>query len=463
MAQSITFVLKEPKSSEPTLIYLIMRYNAYKVDNLGNKTYQRFKFSTGMKWIPKNWNIKKHEGLKKENAPDPTELNQRLKNIETVVSDIYRKLVNDKVEITSDILRNELNKRTDIFPDLKRKAPRASAVIEQPITLLSFFEDFIKNLKYIYKGGQPYPVTNRTKQRYSTTLRHLKDFAASQPQEPDFDTIDQDFYQDFVDYLRTKTLVRPKKSNPNPTETIKMADNTVGKHISTLKTILNEASDKGINSNTKYRSTKFAVISEDIDKIYLTETEIDKLYNLDLSKNPSLDRIRDLFVIGCYTCLRFTDFTNIRPENFYKNDTGTFLRINTAKTGKLVIVPLHYKVLQILNKYNYKLPKSISNQKMNDYLKLLAAKAGLDDTISITKFEGGVRTTKTSHKHELITSHTARRSGATNMYLAGIPSISIMKITGHKTEKAFMRYIQMSDEDNANKLMDNPFFKNKII
>ncbi|MEI8046807.1 MAG: site-specific integrase [Bacteroidota bacterium] len=460
MAHSITFILKEPKSSEPTLIYLIMRYNTYKVDNVGNRSYQRFKFSTGLKWIPKNWNIKKNEGIKKDNAPDPDELNQCIKNIENVASNIYRKLVNDKVDITFDVLRKELDKRTDIFPDLKRKATRASAVIEQPKTLLVFFEDFIKNLKYIYKGGQPYPVTNRTKQRYATTFRHLKDFAATQLKEPDFDTIDQNFYQNFVDYLRTKTLLRPTAKKPNPTQTLKMADNTVGKHISTLKTILNEATDKGINVNTKYRSTKFAVVSEDVAKIYLTEAELDKLYSIDLSKNPSLDRVRDLFLIGCYTCLRFADFTNIRPENFYTNDSGTFLRINTAKTGKLVVIPLHYKVLEILNKYDHRLPKSISNQKMNDYLKVLAKKAELDEQISIEKMKGGKKDTKTSYKYDLISSHTARRSGATNMFLSGIPSISIMRITGHKTEKAFMRYIQMSDEENAIKLMDNPFFKN---
>lgn len=460
MALSTSFVLKEPKSTEPSLIYLIMRYNAYKINDSGRKSYQQFKFSTGMKWIANNWNFKKQRGISKNNAPDPAELNLRLDNIDNVAKNIYQQLINQKVEITSDVLREELDKRTDVFPDLKRKATKASALREQPKTLLTFFDDYVKNLKYIYKGGQPYLATNRTKQRYATTLRHLKDFAATQHFEPDFDTIDLNFYQDFVNFLRIKTLVRPTKANPNPTETIKMADNTVGKHISTLKTILNEASEKGLNTNTKYRGSKFAVISEDIDKIYLTKKELDKLYNLDLSKNLSLDRIRDLFLIGCYTCLRFSDFTNIRPENFYTNDKGNFLKLNTAKTGKNVVIPIHYRVLQIITKYNYQLPKGISNQKMNDYLKVLAKKAELNNLISITKFEGGIKVTKTSPKHDLITSHTARRSGATNMYLDGIPSISIMKITGHKTEKAFMRYIQMSAEDNANKLIDNAFFKN---
>ena len=98
---------------------------------------------------------------------------------------------------------------------------------------------------------------------------------------------------------------------------------------------------------------------------------------------------------------------------------------------------------------------------MNDYLKDIGQKAEIKEQISISKFEGGLKVTKTLPKYELISTHTARRSGATNMYLAGIPAISIMKITGHKTEKAFMRYIQMSQEDNANKLIDHPFFANK--
>ena len=130
------------------------------------------------------------------------------------------------------------------------------------------------------------------------------------------------------------------------------------------------------------------------------------------------------------------------------------------KTGKLVIIPIHFRVMEILNKYKFDLPRSISNQKMNDYLKIIGHKAGINDPISMSKIEGGIRVTRTSPKHELISTHTARRSGATNMYLAGISTLSIMKITGHKTEKAFMRYIQMTEEDNAIKLMDSPFFKN---
>ena len=164
MASSITFALKEPKSNEPTLIYLFLRFNSYTIDDSGNKSYRRLKFSTGLKWKPVNWNVKKHKGKIGDVYPDATELNQRLSNIETTVSDIYRKLVNNGIEITADNIRSEIDKRPDVFPDLKRKAVKASAKQEKPKALISFFEDYIKNIKYIYKKGQPYPINERTRQ-----------------------------------------------------------------------------------------------------------------------------------------------------------------------------------------------------------------------------------------------------------------------------------------------------------
>ena len=413
-----------------------------------------------MKWKFINWNKNKNRGGNGEGKPDPAELNQRLSNMETVVSDIYRRLINNGIEITGDSIRSEIDKRPEVFPDLRRKAIKASTLKENPKTLIGFYEEYISKTQYVYKKGQPYPINERTRQRYATTLRHLKGFAATRRSGIDFPDIDLKFYTDFVNYLRTQVLKKALKNDPNPKTTIKMADNTVGKHISTLKTILNAATEAGINTNLIYTSSKFATLSENIEKIYLTENELSRIYTLDLSATKSLDRVRDLFLIACYTCLRFEDFTHIKPEHVYTNDKGTFFKINTSKTGELVVLPIHWIASAILKKYDYNLPRSISNQKMNDYLKEIGQKAEIKEPVSITKFEGGLKATKTLPKYKLIASHTGRRSGATNMYLAGIPAISIMKITGHKTEKAFMRYIQMSQEDNANKLIDHPFFKN---
>jgi integrase len=100
---------------------------------------------------------------------------------------------------------------------------------------------------------------------------------------------------------------------------------------------------------------------------------------------------------------------------------------------------------------------------MNDYLKDIGALANITDSIKLSTTKGGMRFDETYKKWELITTHTARRSAATNMYLAGIPPISIMKITGHTTEKSFLRYIRISQEDNALKLMEHPYFRDSKL
>lgn len=95
---------------------------------------------------------------------------------------------------------------------------------------------------------------------------------------------------------------------------------------------------------------------------------------------------------------------------------------------------------------------------MNTQIKLIARAAGITSTVQINETRGGKNVTRQVSKCELVTTHTARRSAATNMYLAGIPSISIMKITGHRTEKNFMKYIRITQAENAALIQSNRFF-----
>lgn len=95
-----------------------------------------------------------------------------------------------------------------------------------------------------------------------------------------------------------------------------------------------------------------------------------------------------------------------------------------------------------LSSHHYNLPKIISNQKFNKYIKEVCKTAKIDDEILVNETKGILRTSKTEKKSDLVSAHTARRSFATNAFLAGVPPIQIMKITGHKTEKAFMTYIK---------------------
>ena len=319
MSSSSTFFLREPKAETSTAIYLVLRFNSYEVTETGKKKYKQVKFSNGMKWIPKHWDKKKQRGINRQGYPHPAELNQGLQNIKTAASDIYRRLVNNGIKITADSLREQLHKREDLFPDLRSHEVRASALKSVSENLVAFYESYIREVKFLYKKGKPYPVSERTRQKYATTLRHLKAFILFKKRAYDFQDMDLEFYQDFVEYLRNHAKKSANEKVPNPSP-IKMTENTVGKHITTLKTILNAATEAGVNTNKKFQSQKFAVLTEDVDKIYLTETELKKIYDQDFSKTKSLDRVRDLFLIGCYTCLRFSDFTNIKPENIYNNE-----------------------------------------------------------------------------------------------------------------------------------------------
>ena len=228
----------------------------------------------------------------------------------------------------------------------------------------------------------------------------------------------------------------------------KLSNNTIGKHIKTLKTFLNEATEQGINSNIKFRSKRFRAAREDTDSIYLTEEELDQIYNLDLSNNKRLEKARDLFIVGCWTGLRFSDFTQISRHN----NKGDQIKIKTQKTGREVVIPIHQTVKEIMSKYNSQnnLPPSITNQKLNVYIKEIGKKVpALKSKVSFSYTMNGLKIKTEKEKYNLITTHTARRSFATNNYLIGVPTYTIMAITGHSTEKAFLRYIKVTPDQHA--------------
>jgi integrase len=405
---STTFVLKEPNSKEETLVYLLFRFN--------NK---RLKFSTSEKILPKFWNPEKQRAKETRLFPDHPEFNSRLDNCESAIRTVYRKLVNDKIVPTVDRLREGLIKELlDEEEDVR------------VITLTKFVEELIQNT-----SKRPNTIKN-----YKQTLARLNEFRTATRKPLDFDDINLEFYNDFTRYLQNKGY----------------SVNSIGGFIKNVKVFMNEATDRGINKNLEYLNKRFKVVEEHADTIYLTQDEILKIYELDLSKNERLDKVRDLFIVGCYTGLRFSDLEQINKNNFIKENSQ--IKIMTQKTGETVVIPVHKFVKQIYDKYEGVLPTSISNQKMNDYLKEVAVEAKLNDKVLISITKGGKRTHKPFFKHELVSTHTARRSFATNLYLADVPSITIMKITGHKTEKAFLKYIRLSQEENANKLINHPFF-----
>jgi integrase len=225
---------------------------------------------------------------------------------------------------------------------------------------------------------------------------------------------------------------------------------------------MHRAKDEGLHSNSEIDRKKFKAINSEVQEIYLTEKDIEKLLNKDFSKNILYATIRDIFLVGYFTAQRFSDYSRISKDNIRTLDSGgKVIDLIQQKTGERVIIPIRPELDKILKNYNYTLPKSFE-QKVNENIKKIAKEAKINETVIIEKTRGGLKVKTPKNKADLIKTHTARRSGATNMYLAGIPTIDIMKLTGHKTEKEFLKYIKVTKEQTADNLLKHPYFKTHL-
>jgi len=376
----------------------------------------------GLEIFPHYFSNETHAINKQARYKDKIRDKRYLDSLEAVILDAFKGL---KTEPTSEWLNTVIDKYR--FPD-KYKA--------KPVTLFGFIEKFIADApeRIIPKTGRP--VSNKTYSDYKKTFADLKEFASSKGF--DFKDINKDFYKGFVSFFTSKKSER----YPNG-----LTKNTIGKKIKVLKTFLNAATPEYLTSD-QYKG--FKVLTENSTSVYLSESELQKFFELDLSDRPHLGKVRDLFLVGCWTGLRFSDWNRVRPENI-KNGLIT---LNQTKTGQSVVIPIHPVVNTILDKYEGNLPKPISNQKFNNYLKKVARLADFKEAITKQTTRAGKIDTSIKFKWEMITTHTARRSFATNAYKMGIPSITIMAITGHRTETSFLRYIKITQEEHAERMRD---------
>jgi len=362
------------------------------------------KKSTGLKIAPCEWKRK----LKRSTNG---ELNNRLHMIEQQVGELLRKALthNSLIHEIEQIIKGKTEVKKMSFTEFSK----------------IFIEDVRKQISYEYYIS------------LKSTLNHIQSYR-DEYGDFDWDDIDILFYRRFRGVLRDKKLTK----------------NTVAKHILNLKRILNEATELGHNTSTAYKSKNFKADKENVYNIYLSIEELNKMWEAKMPQ-PYLDRTRDKFLIGCFTGMRFSDYNRLSGVNFMEDD---FIVQDMKKVSGRVIIPQHPIVREIIKKYNGGLPPAISNQKMNKYIKEVGEIAKIDGDVYKTRTVGNEKKTKVFKKYELITTHTARRSLATNMYLAGVPIITIMKITGHSSPEMLMKYIKITELEVANSLASHPFF-----
>ena len=381
------FYLKDKNSNNETLILMFFNYN--------NKV---FKYSTKTSIEPRNWNNKTCRV--KQQSSHSLELNKQINKIEDSIMNIYHRMkTNDRV-INNKILKEQL----DISLNRQDK------------------EDFFAYMKlYIEQKNE---LRDTTKRDYLQTFATLKEFERNTSYVVSFETITLDFYNRLQKYM------------------IKDLDhslNTFGKRIKTIKSIMNYATEIGVNKNLEYQKKSFKVLSVKTNRIYLTIKEINKLKELNLSGAQA--KTRDAFVLMCYLGLRFSDYNKINHNNI----SNGFLDITMHKTGERVSIPIHPYALEIIEAYNYILPQ-LSNTKLNKMIKKVCEYANIDDEV----VDRGV----VSKKYELVTCHTARRSFATNGYLSDVPIRDLMRITGHKKENTFLNYVQVKREVKLSRILE---------
>jgi integrase len=364
---------------------------------------------------------------------DRDEKIQDLSKLEEHIKTEYFSL-NDKSKVTGDWLTETID-----------KFHNPGKYLQDNTNLFGYIQYFIDNSTKRINPETGQPVSYKMRREYQVTFNYLKKYAEIYGQ-PDFVDIDLEFYQQFVDFLRNYEE-RDKDGNVIKSG---LAVNTIGKKIQTLKIFLNAATEQGINKYMKYKSRNFKSLSEEAENIYLTKEELKKFYEHDFSDRPGLERVRDLFIVAAWTGVRYSDLQQITPEKIQ----GDYIHLKQRKTGGKVTIPVYSVVNEILEKYNGKLPKPISNQKYNDFLKEAAQIAGINSVFVKTTYKNGMRIEKKYPKYELTSSHTSRRSFCTNAYKDGVPTLSIMAISGHRTEKAFLKYIKVSGEEHAKKVLD---------
>lgn len=278
---------------------------------------------------------------------------------------------------------------------------------------------------------------------YRNMKEHLKAFEDFKGKAITFDSLDLNFYEEFVDFLTFDYMQRRRKD-----AIIGLKVNTVGKTIKQFRTFLRNRMRKKIIAPIDMDGWR--ILEEDVDAVYLNTEEINALYNLDLSTHPHLINYRNDFVLGCLTGLRFSDFSELVKDDLRKD----MLFKKQNKSEYWVVIPLRDEALEILKNRFSNNVSTPTNAEFNRHIKTVTKLASISDLIKFSHKKHGRDVIEIKPKYEWITSHTCRRSFCTNEFLTGTPVELIMKISGHKSVKDFYKYIRITPEEAGQKIKE---------
>ncbi|MDR0713293.1 MAG: site-specific integrase [Bacteroidales bacterium] len=413
---------------------------------------QEYRISVGESVLTKYWNENKNRCKLVREYPEGAVINKNLDEIEKLITDI--------INACGLATPTETQVRKDFRERRKAINVESGGVADNEDR--QYFVDFA--IKFMNESDRK----KNTKKSYQTTINKLVEYEKKHRIKLRFADIDIEFYNKLKKWLLESSYTK------NGTH-YHYTKNYIGTTFKNISMFMNKSSKKKLHNFSGHKDEDFKVDSEDVDTIYLNMEELEKIYRTEFTEDllvehgfsgkknnlqraiTALNEERDRFLIGCYTALRHSDYSRIDILNVNED----LVSIWTVKRDKKVYIPIHYRLREIMKRRGNILPGKISEQKHNEHIKTIGRVAGIDDDVLLTKTRGGVRENITGKKYEFITSHTCRRSGASNMYLAGIDVKFIQDILGHSKLEQTLKYIKVAAEENARRLQNHPYFTGK--
>lgn len=251
-----------------------------------------------------------------------------------------------------------------------------------------------KVVAFILKSARNSKRSHAYKRSYRNIARHLSNFEKSRNIEIVSDIFNDAMMEDFIYYLKDLNLMKSTIST--------ITDKT--KYI--LRRMKQDSCDVDMSV------FNISVVEEQADSVYITSDEIEKLHKMTV-RGKEQQIVKDLFLVGCLTGMRFSDYSQLTQKNI----VGNYIYRKTIKTGETVIVPMHRIVKEIIAKYNGNFPQySNSLQNFNATIKRICKRAGFNEKVFTERTRG------------------------------------------HKTENAFFTYIRINKRENARELSKHPFF-----
>ena len=384
---SVTFFVKRAKEKSGKFpIYARITVNSKRAD-----------ISIKREVEGQNWNSAK--GMVKGIKDEIKALGSYLEQFRSMVVENYQQMVLERKMITCETVKNKVLGK-------------------------EHYEHTLCTLIKYHNFQMPDVLTHGTMKNYYTTERYIKKFLREKLDTSDIflAQLDYKFITDFEFFLRKNKLLEKQKQLEN---------NGVMKHMERLRKMVTLSTKLGWLASDPFKQYKLKFTK--VDKPFLSDEELTTIENTDLPIKR-LEAVRDLFVFSCYTGLAYADAINLTPFNIIIGIDGEYwLTTQRQKTDTDVKVPLLPKALAIIERYRNH-PKAlnkgslfptISNQKLNKYLKEVAEKCGISKELTF---------------------HCARHTFATTVTLSnGVPIESVSKMLGHtkiSTTQIYARVIE---------------------